>query len=78
MAIRAQKHALLRLDPQLVQSDGDSLGVDLTALLRWIHMMEVQRSHVVVVSAYAAAAARLLHEDRLDLPASARNCCGSA
>jgi hypothetical protein len=56
VAIRAHKHALLRLDPQLIESDGNSFGIELVTLQRRLDVMEVQRAHVSVESTDAARA----------------------
>jgi hypothetical protein len=71
VAIRAQKHALLSLFAQLRQGERDSFQIDFVSLLRWLEVVEVERSHIAVISTDAAASAGLGHENCLDLPASA-------
>jgi hypothetical protein len=70
MAVRAYENALLRLLTQLGQGlpGGDAQCERLGGR---IHMMEVEVDHAPVVSADGAAAARLRHEDALDLLQSA-------
>ncbi len=78
MTIRAQKHALARLDPELVERDGHSLGVDFDALVGGIEMVKVQRAHVAVVAADTTAPSGLADKRLFHPSASTGHGIGSA
>src|SRR5438105_4958052 len=78
VTIRAQKDALTRLCLQPLERHGGTPCIHFVALQRGLEVVEVQGSHVPVIPTYATRPSRLLHQDLLHSPPSARHRLGEA